>query len=115
MSYPHPALAALVEHRGNAKAVAAELGMKVETVWQVARRAGMSVKALQYGRAIPEAPATVGVAGGGDALPSSQPVLAAARVDMASMGMEVLRLQAELDQSNRIIAILTRELEARAA
>jgi hypothetical protein len=48
----------------------------------------------------------------GDALPSARPVLASALVDMASMGLEVLRLQTELEQSNRIIASLTASLQA---
>jgi hypothetical protein len=36
-------------------------------------------------------------------------------VDMAELTDALLATQADLEQSNRIIAILTRELEARAA
>jgi hypothetical protein len=107
VSYCHPAIEALKAHGGDVAAVAAALGMKPASVYQVVRREGASVKDFRYPSLSPALK--------GDALPSTGPVLAAALVDMASMGMEVLRLQAELEQSNRIIAILTRELKARAA
>jgi hypothetical protein len=48
----------------------------------------------------------------GDQLPSARAVVAEALVDVSCAAMEIIRLQNELDDANRIIASLTASLQA---
>ncbi len=104
-------VAAMTATQGNVARAADRLCVTTSNLRGHAYRRGVDLTALrQQCRAmdVPSAPDT------GDALPSTYPVLAAALVDMAAMGVAMQETQAELEQRDRIIATLTRELEAHA-
>jgi hypothetical protein len=112
--------AALMDVHGNVTMCAERLGLNRASLCQMMKRRGVDITAVrkharQRTHVLGGTLTTVTPAVSGDSLPSARPVLASVLVDMAELTDALLATQADLEQSNRIIAILTRELEARAA
>lgn len=100
-------VSAMTETQGNVTRAAARLNVSQSNFRNHALRRGVDVPALRKEialAAVPQVPDT------GDALPSTQPLLAAAIVDLASMSMELMRLENELSHERRINASLVAAL-----
>jgi len=99
---------------GNVAAAAERLGTTRENFYGHALRRGIDVSALKAqiraAVTLADAPMPAPVIAG-DMVPFAEPVLAATLVDMAALGMALLEADAALEQSDRVIATLIRELE----
>jgi hypothetical protein len=112
----HEIRGAMEATHGNVTHAAARLGIsRVNFIGHAARK-GINVSVLrnhlraQLFATRPPMPAPVQEHG--DQLPSARAVVADAIVDLASMGVALHNLQAELEQERRINAVLVAKLQA---
>jgi hypothetical protein len=109
-------LSSMQQTGGDAERAAEAIGISVTNFYARARRLGIDVRLLrsQIRAGLVTAPAIDRDDDGAaaDAI-ATDVLIARAYADAAAMALQVLALQAELEQRDAIIATLTRELEAR--
>jgi hypothetical protein len=112
----HEIRCAIEATHGHITNAARRLGMARGNFIAHAARKGVNASAVRTQirsrmfAAAPVMPAPVQESG--DQLPSARSVVSDALVDLSCAAMEILRIQSELEDANRIIASLTASLEA---